>query len=281
MIFIVNPNSGTGSKDAVFSRLESAGFKVVYTQYQGHAEEIARQATERIVVAVGGDGTVNEVARGIYGTDKVLGIIPCGSGDGLALHLGISRKFEKALDTVLNGKIYPIDAGTINGRMFFSVCGLGFDAIVSERFAKSQKRGLISYVELGMEVWREFQPDKYQITIDGKTWESHAALITVANSSQWGNGAKIAPLADISDGLLDVTIADMFTSVEMPALACLLMTGHLDMSHRIHCHKGRDIRISRKASGPAHADGDWFEAGTEIEIHVIPRALNVLVPDKD
>lgn len=281
MIFIVNPNSGTGSKDAVFSRLESAGYKVVYTQYQGHAEEIARQATERIVVAVGGDGTVNEVARGIYGTDKVLGIIPCGSGDGLALHLGISRKFEKALDTVLNGKIYPIDAGTINGRMFFSVCGLGFDAMVSERFAKSQKRGLISYLELGMEVWREFQPDKYQITIDDKTWESHAALITVANSSQWGNGAKIAPLADISDGLLDVTIADMFTSVEMPALACLLMTGYLDMSHRIHCHKGRDIRISRKASGPAHADGDWFEAGTEIEIHVIPRALNVLVPDKD
>lgn len=281
MIFIVNPNSGTGNKDAVISRLESAGYKVVYTQYQGHAEEIARQATDRIVVAVGGDGTVNEVARGIYGTDKVLGIIPCGSGDGLALHLGISRKFEKALDTVLNGKIYPIDAGTINGRMFFSVCGLGFDAIVSERFAKSQKRGLISYVELGMEVWREFQPDKYQITIDDKTWESHAALITVANSSQWGNGAKIAPLADISDGLLDVTIADMFTSVEIPALACLLMTGYLDMSHRIHCHKGKDIRISRKASGPAHADGDWFEAGTEIEIHVIPRALNVLVPDKD
>ena len=278
MIFIVNPNSGTGNKDAVISRLESAGHKVVYTQYQGHAEEIARQAAERVVVAVGGDGTVNEVARGLYGTDKVLGIIPCGSGDGLALHLGISRKFDKALDAVLNGKVRQIDAGTINGRMFFSVCGLGFDAMVSERFAKSQKRGLISYLELGMEVWKEFQPDKYQITVDDKTWESHAALITVANSSQWGNGAKIAPYADITDGLLDVTIADMFTGIEMPALACLLMTGHLDVSHRIHCHQGKNIRIVRKSSGPAHADGDWFEAGSEIDIRVIPGALNVLVP---
>lgn len=281
MLFIINPFSGTDSKSQIATHLEAAGYKVVYTQYQGHAEEIARQASERTIIAVGGDGTVNEVARGIYGTDKILGIIPCGSGDGLALHLGISRKFEKALDTVLNGKVHSLDAGMINGRMFFSVCGVGFDAMVSERFARSEKRGLIGYVELGMEIWREFQPEKYSITIDDKTWENHAALITVANSSQWGNGAKIAPLADISDGLLDVTIADMFTSVEMPALACLLMTGHLDMSHRIHCHKGRDIRISRKASGPAHADGDWFEAGTEIEIHVIPRALNVLVPDKD
>ena len=152
---------------------------------------------------------------------------------------------------------------------------------MSEKFAKSSKRGLLSYVELGMEIWREFQPEKYQITIDDKTWENHAALITVGNSSQWGNGAKIAPLADSSDGQLDVTIADMFTSIEMPALACLLMTGYLDISHRIHCHRGKNIRISRKSGGPAHADGDWFEAGTEIDICVIPGALNVLVPKND
>ena len=278
MIFIINPHSGTADKAQIQYRLESAGYKVVCTQYPGHAEEIARHATERIVVAVGGDGTVNEVARGIYGTGKTLGIIPCGSGDGLALHLGISRNFEKALDTVLNGLTHPLDSGTINGRMFFSVCGVGFDALVSERFAKSQKRGLLGYVELGMQIWREFQPEKYQISIDGKTWENHAALITVGNSSQWGNGAKIAPIADSSDGILDITVADMFTSIEMPALAYLLMTGRIDMSHRIHCYRGKNIRICRKSGGPAHADGDWFEAGAEIEIRVIPGALNVRVP---
>ena len=281
MLFIINPISGTDSKSQIATHLEAAGYKVVYTQYQGHAEEIARQASKRTIIAVGGDGTVNEVARGIYGTDKILGIIPCGSGDGLALHLGISRKFEKALDTVLNGKVHSLDAGMINGRMFFSVCGVGFDAMVTERFARSEKRGLIGYVELGMEIWREFQPEKYSITIDDKTWENHAALITVANSSQWGNGAKIAPLADSSDGLLDVTVADMCSSIEIPALACLLMTGHLDISHRIHCYRGKNIRITRKSGGPAHADGDWFEAGTDIEIRVIPGALNVLVPKND
>ena len=280
MLFIINPNSGTTDKTRILSRLESAGYKVVYTQYPGHAEVIARHATEHTVVAVGGDGTVNEVARGLYGTDKILGIIPCGSGDGLALHLGISRNFEKALDTILNGETHPLDAGMINGKMFFSVCGVGFDALVSKRFSMSQKRGLLSYVELGMEIWREFQPEKYQITIDGKTWENHAALITVGNSSQWGNGAKIAPLADSSDGMLDITVADMFTSIEMPALAYLLMTGRIDVSHRIHCYRGKDIRITRKIGGPAHADGDWFEAGTEIDIRVIPAALNVLVPRK-
>lgn len=280
MLFIVNPISGKSGKARICSRLESAGHKLVYTEYAGHAEVLARQAGERTIVAVGGDGTVNEVARGILGTDKTLGIIPCGSGDGLALHLGISRNFEKALDTVINGHSHPLDAGMINGRLFLSVCGVGFDAMVSEKFAKSGRRGMISYIEQGLSLWREFQPEKYRMTIDGDTWENDAALITVGNSSQWGNGAMITPLADSSDGILDVTVADMFTTLEMPALACLLMTGRLDRSSRIHCYRGKNITISRKTVGPAHADGEWFEAGTEIDIHVIPGALNVLVPSK-
>lgn len=280
MLFIVNPISGGIGKSHICSRLEKSGYKVVYTEYPGHAEEIARQASEHKVVAVGGDGTVNEVARGIIGTEKILGIIPCGSGDGLALHLGISRKFEKALDTVLEGTVHPLDAGRINGRLFFSVCGVGFDAVVSERFAKSGKRGLLSYIEQGMSLWREFKPEKYRITIDGRTWENDAALITVGNSSQWGNGAKITPLADSCDGILDVTVADMFTTLEMPSLAWLLMTGHLDRSARIHCYRGKDIKISRRTGGPAHADGDWFEAGTDINIEIIPGALRVMVPEQ-
>lgn len=280
MLFIVNPISGSASKSHICRSLESAGYKVVYTEYPGHAVELARQAHEKKIVAVGGDGTVNEVARGIMGSEKILGIIPCGSGDGLALHLGISRRFEKALDTVINGIVHPLDAGMINGRMFISVCGVGFDAIVSERFAKSGRRGLISYVEQGMNIWREFHPEKYRITVDGRTWENDAALITVGNSSQWGNGAKITPLADSSDGFLDITVADMFTTIEMPSLAYLLMTGHLDKSSRIHLYRGKNIRIERQTGGPAHADGDWFEAGTDIDIRIIPKALNVMVPEQ-
>ena len=137
MLFIANPISGSRSNSYICSRLEKSGYKVAYTEYAGHAEFIARQASEHTIVAVGGDGTVNEVARGILGSDKVLGIIPCGSGDGLALHLGISRNYRTALKTIMAGKTVPMDAATVNGRPFFSVCGTGFDAIVSERFAKS------------------------------------------------------------------------------------------------------------------------------------------------
>ena len=278
MVFIVNPISGNGRKSSMITRLEKMGYDVVCTGYPGHAEQIARETTAKVVVAVGGDGTVNEVARGLVGTDKILGIIPCGSGDGLALHLGISRVFTKALDTVISGKIQSLDAGNINGRTFFSVCGVGFDAVVSERFAKSGKRGMLNYIEQGILTWMEYKPDKYTINIDGKEWESEAALITVGNSSQWGNGAKITPLADSSDGILDITVADRFNAIEMPALGILLLTGHIDMSHDVHCYRGRHIRITRNTIGPAHADGDWFEAGKTIDIEVIPHAINVLVP---
>ena len=278
MVFIVNPISGNGRKSSMITRLEKMGYDVVCTGYPGHAEQIARETSAKVVVAVGGDGTVNEVARGLIGTDKTLGIIPSGSGDGLALHLGISRVFAKALDTVLSSKTHPLDAGMINGRVFFSVCGVGFDAVVSERFAKSGKRGMLNYIDQGILTWMEYKPDKYTINIDGQEWESEAALITVGNSSQWGNGAKITPLADSSDGILDITIADKPKAIEIPALGILLMTGHIDKSPDIHCYRGRHIKISRNTTGPAHADGEWFEAGKTIDIKVIHDALKVLVP---
>ena len=278
MLFIVNPISGKGRKEEIINRLKADGHKVVYTEYAGHGEKIAKEASEKIIVAVGGDGTVNEVAKGIMGSDKILGIIPCGSGDGLALHLGISRNFEKALKTILNGNVRAIDTASINGRPFFSVCGVGFDAVVSEQFALSGKRGLMNYIEQGIKTWTSYRPEKYRITIDDRTWENKAALVTVGNSSQWGNNAKIAPLADISDGMLDITVVDMFNTIEMPALGYLLLTGRLDHNSKVHCYRGKNITISRKTEGPAHADGDWFEAGTDIEISILPHSLNVLVP---
>lgn len=278
MLFIVNPISGRRRKNMIISHLRTKGFKVVCTEYAGHAEKLARETEAKVVVAVGGDGTVNEVARGIAGTDKTLGIIPCGSGDGLALHLGISRYYRRALKTILNGKTHKIDTATINDRPFFSVCGVGFDAVVSERFANSGKRGLANYIEQGLKTWREYTPEKYIINIDGKEWENEAALITVGNSSQWGNNAKIAPLADISDGYLDITIVDMFGVIDIPALSYLLMTGRLDHNQKVHCHRGRHITITRKVTGPAHADGDWFIAGTTLDIRIHPESLKVLVP---
>ena len=278
MLFIVNPISGKGRKSRIVAHLQQKGYKVVYTEYAGHAEQLAHEAKEKVIVAVGGDGTVNEVAKGILGTDKALGIIPCGSGDGLALHLGISRNYKTAIRAIERGNVKTIDSGTIDGRPFFSVCGTGFDAVVSERFAKSGRRGLLNYIKQGLKTWKEYTPEKYIMTIDGQKQEIDAALITVGNSSQWGNNARITPLADISDGVLDVTVVDMFSTIEMPALGYLLMTGRLDRNSNVHCYRGKHIRITRKVSGPAHADGDWFYAGTELDIKVLPGTLKVIIP---
>ena len=278
MLFIVNPISGKSRKARIIAHLKEKGMKVVCTEYAGHAEVLSREAAERIIVAVGGDGTVNEVARGIVGTDKVLGIIPCGSGDGLALHLGISRYYKQAVKTIMNGKKIKIDSGLINGRPFFSVCGTGFDAIVSERFAKSGKRGIMNYIEIGLKTWMEYKPQKHIVEIDGQSFEMDASLITVGNSSQWGNNAKITPRADIEDGYLDMTAVDRVSALEMPALALELMTGTLNWNNKVHCYRGREIKIFRPTPGPAHADGDWFSAGNDLEIRILPQSLNVIVP---
>lgn len=277
MLFIINPISGKGKKQRLAQRLLAKGYKVVFTEYAGHAEKIARESTEDVVVAVGGDGTVNEVARGVVGSDKALGIIPCGSGDGLARHLGLSHNIEKALRTIEKGEQKRMDIAEVNGQLFFSVCGVGFDAVVSERFANHGKRGLASYIKLGLDTLRSYQPEDYTIEIDGQRIATKALLITVGNSDQWGNNAKIAPLADCCDGILDITIADKFGILELPGLAFRLMTGTLHKCRKIHCYKGKEIRITRNSEGPAHADGDWFIAPKELNIKIIPSALKVIV----
>lgn len=276
-LYIINPISGKGKKQRIARMLEAKGCKIAFTEYTGHAELLAREATEDVVVAVGGDGTVNEVARGIVGTDKILGIIPCGSGDGLARHLGLSHNIERAFQTIEEGECKRMDAAEVNDRLFFSVCGMGFDAVVSERFAKSGKRGLVSYIRQGLKSWLSYAPEKYTIEIDGKELNTEALFITIGNSNQWGNNAKITPLADCCDGVLDITVVDKFNALELPWLAYRLMTGSVHKSRKVHCYKGKSIRITRQSEGAAHADGDWFIAPKVLDIKILPSALKVIV----
>ena len=277
MLFIINPISGKGKKAKIAQLLLAKGYKVAFTEYAGHAEVLAREATEDVVVAVGGDGTVNEVARGIVGTEKALGIIPCGSGDGLARHLGLSHNIEKALHTIEQGECKRMDTAEVNGRLFLSVCGVGFDAVVSERFAKSGKRGLANYIRQGLKTWRNYTPEKYIVEIDGKEIDVEALFITVGNSDQWGNNAKITPLADCCDGILDITIVEKFGVLEMPWLALRLMTGTLQRSRKVHCYKGKEVRIIRECEGAAHADGDWYMESATLNINIHPSTLKVIV----
>lgn len=276
--FIINPISGKGLKDNIIAELEKQGFRYGITQYAGHAEKLARECAEPIVFAVGGDGTVNEVGRGLLGSDKVLGILPCGSGDGLARCLGISHRITRAISLAENGRQLPLDVGYINGKPFFSVCGVGFDADVSKRFAESGRRGVITYIEEAYKLWRTFKPAQFSISIDGRQWSQEAVLITVGNSNQWGNEAKVTPHADISDGILDITVLDMFHNIELPHLATMLMVGNCDVSSRVHCYRGKSIVIERETDGAVHFDGDWFITGRRIEIDIHPAELKVLAP---
>ena len=278
ILFIVNPISGYGNKTAVVSRLKKEDCRVVYTEYAGHGEILAREAEEDIVVAVGGDGTVNEVARGLIGTNKTLGIIPRGSGDGLALHLGMTHDLNRNLRIIETGKTQHLDAGVINGRYFFSVCGVGLDAIVSERFAKSGKRGLPNYIDQAIHTWKDHESQRFAISIDGEHIEHEAVMVTVGNSDRWGHSARVTPLADSSDGILDITVVEDFKDIEIPVLAYRLINGTVNQAPNIHCYKGKEITITREKPGPAHADGDWFEAEETLEIKIIEHALKVIVP---
>lgn len=277
-LFIVNPISGGRTKRFLISRLKGTGARIVFTERAGQAAEIAACAEEGTIVAVGGDGTVNEVARGILGKDKTMGIIPCGSGDGLARNLGISHLPDIALAVIKNGHTRMLDCAQIDGKPFFSVCGVGLDADVSEKFAKSGKRGLETYIKEAIKVWKDFEPQDYSLTIDGEEINRKAVLVTVGNSNQWGNNARITPLAKCDDGQLDITIVKDFDSAEIPVLAFLLMTGQMDKSRRAECLRGRDIVIRRQTSGPAHCDGDSITAGREIHISLTPSKIKVLAP---
>lgn len=279
ILYIVNPISGNKrKKDRIVALLRDRGCNMRFTACAGDAVNIARNASEDIVVAVGGDGTVNEVARGLTGTGKTLGIIPCGSGDGLARHLGISGSFPKMISIIEEGHTAPLDWGTIDGKPFFSVCGVGLDAIVSERFAKAGKRGLETYVKEALATWKHFRPDHYRITVDGNCIETDAVLITIGNSSQWGNGAKIAPLARTDDGLLDISILGTFNDLKIPALVAELMTGTLHRSRHVKYLKGKKITIERSDSGPCHFDGDYTPGGKTVEIRLQSERLRVIVP---
>lgn len=284
--FIVNPIAGGKDKSGILKTVEECldrgkfTHEVIFTEYGGHATKIARECDGDIVVSIGGDGTLHEVATGLVGTGKTLGIIPCGSGDGLAFHLGISRNVRKAVETLNGCHSICMDCGSVCGDKFFCTTGVGLDAVVSWNFAKSTKRGLTTYISEAWRTWRNFVPENYRIEIDGvEVWNAPAVLITAGNANQWGNRAEITTGASVCDGLLDLTIVKPFKTVEIPFIAAKLMTKRMDRSRRALCLKGSGIRIIREKEGPAHYDGDPCLMGAEIDIDVVPGVLNVIVPE--
>ena len=283
--FIVNPVSGGKDKRKVLAAIDRYldrsvfSFEVLTTGKPGDATAWARESESDIVVAVGGDGTVSEVAMGLVGTEKALGIIPCGSGDGLALHLGISRNPGKAVRVLNAACVTRIDTARLDGRPFICTAGVGLDAEVAFRFSRSSKRGLGTYISTAWNLWMHGdRADEYVVETDSETWTGPAVIITVGNANQWGNEARIVPKASLRDGLLDVTVVEPFATWEIPALAARLMTGKADTSRHVRSFRSTHIKIRRDHAGPAHLDGDPFEAGVDLNLEVVPGTLDVVVP---
>lgn len=287
LIFVVNPISGTQSKELILNMLDEKmdknkySWEIAYTERAGHAIEIAAQAAKAkidIVVAIGGDGTINEIARSLVHTNTVLGIIPCGSGNGLARHLQIPMEPKKALEVLNEGLTDIIDYGKINGTSFFCTCGLGFDAFVSLKFANAGKRGLLTYLEKTLQESLKYEPETYELETEDGTSKYKAFLIACGNASQYGNNAYIAPQATLTDGLLDVTILEPFTVLDVPSLSFQLFNKTIDQNSRIKTFRCKKLRIHRTKPGVVHFDGDPMQAGENVNIEIVKNGLRVIVP---
>lgn len=286
ILFVINPISGGKNKNdfpnLAGKYLDSNKFQSNYTLTEkvGHASEITKQALKRgidIVVAVGGDGTINEVASALESTGILMGIIPCGSGNGLARSLGIPLSKKRAVLRLNDLRTDIIDTGLLNNRKFFNVAGMGFDAHISTCFAKNSTRGWQGYVKTTLNEIYQYKPQQYRIQIDGILYEREAFMVSIANSSQFGNNAFISPLASTKDGLLDVCIIRPFPMHKIPLIGYQMLSKLTHKSRYIEIIRGKEINIFRDNAAAVHLDGEPLMMKSEINIVIKPLSLSLIV----
>ena len=296
--FIINPISGNKEAQSAKKKLPKLIMQtldtnrwlpnIVFTEYAGHATELAYQFARMgfdAVVAVGGDGTVNEVARGLvkghglrvtgYGT--ALGIIPMGSGNGFARHINVPMRPQRAIEMINHSEPISVDYGLANGKLFMCTCGTGFDAVVADQFAASNKRGFMTYVQNTIKQVFTYQPQSYHIVGDGLDVTHKAFLITFANANQWGNDAKIAPRASIQDGQMDIMLMSSHAILGSASLALRLFAGSIDDSYFMDTLRAKEVTLIREEKAPFHIDGDPVEMEKDIQIKIVSDGLRVLV----
>lgn len=287
--FIINPVSGIGRQKTV-ERLvpellnkDLYDFEIKHTQERGHARKISLEAINQgidILAVVGGDGTVSEVASRLVNSNVELGIIPAGSGNGMARALQIPVKTRKAIKILNKYALVKMDAGEINGKIFANSSGVGFDALISKLFHSRKKRGLAGYIWLVAREYFKYKPQNYTLEIDGNRMEKKAWIVSFANSSQYGNNALIAPNAVVNDKLLDVVIVKDFPGWALPSLMLRLFKGTLDKSKYVETFKADNIKFKMEIESSVHLDGDPHEMGKELNIKVVPQSVKVIVPQK-
>jgi len=287
IIFIINPISGVGKQRLVETAIDKTldksifDYDISYTSAPKHATELSIDAVSKnydIVVAVGGDGSINEVAKGIIGSNCTLGIIPIGSGNGLARHFNIPFDISHAIEVINKCNTINIDTATINEQLFLSIAGVGFDALVANKFAKGKRRGFWSYFKITVREYPKYKPKKYSLTIDGKKMNRRALLVSFANSNQFGYNTSIAPMAIINDGFLDVCILKKVPIVKAPFIAHLLFSKRIDKTPYMEIIKAKEVKVIRKKNSKIHIDGDSLKLTKELNIKINPLSVKVIVP---
>lgn len=284
--FLVNPISGGKKKDnfkaQVAANIDTSKYEYAIEEWgdDDSVEQLVGTALANgfdIIVGAGGDGTINQVAHQLAGTDKLMGIVPMGSGNGFARHHNIPMQTEKALQRLNNPTIKKVDTVLINNQRYVNVAGIGFDAHIGYLFATAPQRGFKTYTKIVMRELGSFKPQQYDLVIDGKEYTEDAFLISVANASQWGNNATIAPAASTRDGLMNVVVMKPFKFYDVPRLALQMFTKSIDKNKNILSFKAGDVTIRRNNKGAVHFDGEPAEMGTEINFKIDPASLNLLV----
>lgn len=290
---IVNPLSGAGAHPdlaaertaLLMRRFVDAGVTGVVhvTERCGHAADLAADALaqgSRVVLAWGGDGTINEIASVLTGTPSTLAVIPAGSGNGFARELGIPWEPDAAIDVALRGRDRAIDAGEIDGRLFFNIAGIGVDAVIAEQFnaqGKLGRRGLVPYVRIGLRQCFRYEGRHYKVTLDGEEIATHALLIAFANGREYGNKIRLAPHARMDDGKLEAMVVDDRSPMLRLLAARHLALGTADRAPRITMRSIVSAVVETEGEMLYHVDGEIGRARDRVEVRIRPGALKVRV----
>ena len=287
IVFIINPKSGVERqkeiKNAIEAHLdkEEFSYELLYTEFAKHGTVLAREASKHgayAVVAVGGDGSVNDVVQGLIGTDTLLGIIPKGSGNGMARTMNIPLDTNEAIKVINKGNTTNMDVAYANDRLFVSNAGIGFDALIAKKFAKSERRGLFVYSWLVTKFMWLYKCWEWQITVDGKQFSRKAFMVDVANGQQFGYNFKIAPMASYTDGVLDLIVIRRFPKILGGVIALRAMTGKIAQSPYVEHMTGKEITISHPSLRLMQTDGDAHACENSINFRIKPGALKAIVP---
>lgn len=289
--FIINPVAGrkrkTGIEEVIRKNIDSEKFQfdIRLTQHAGHAGELSRDAVNRqfdIIIAVGGDGTINEVATALIGKKVILGIVPLGSGNGLARHLGIPRTVSRAIRLINQAQFMLIDTATINNRPFVSIAGIGFDALVAEAFKNNNKRGFPGYLNIIRNRFISYKPKKYLLKFDeGVKIKDRAFFISFANSNQFGYNTTIAPNAKLNDGKLDVCIVKKPKLFELPLILNLLLLKQIDRAPGVTIIQSKGLTVKQKKACPVNVDGEAVMMKKKLRVDINPLSLKVIIPKNE